>query len=183
MNFSMGSMRNSLALCGFALVLLVLPARGEVYLSPEKFLSESFGGATPPPEFVWLTGALAGQAEAVLGHKPAGLRIRYWALGARSAWILDEIGKTEAITAGVVVEDQKIARMQVLEYRESRGAEVRHAFFTNQFIGLGLQEDTRLSGALDGISGATLSVRAMENMARLALLLARHAQAAQSSAP
>lgn len=176
-------MRTCLALCGFILSLLIQPVRAEIYLTPEKFLSENFDGAPPAPQFVWLAGALAGQVEAVLGHKPSALRIRYWAQGARSAWILDEIGKTEAITAGVLVEDHKIARMQVLEFRESRGAEVRHAFFTNQFIGLGLREDTNLNGPLDGISGATLSVRAMENMARLALLLARHAVAAESSTP
>ncbi|MCK9994168.1 MAG: hypothetical protein Dbin4_02688 [Alphaproteobacteria bacterium] len=170
-------MRTCLALFGFALILLAPPARGEVYLTPEKFLSESFAGAAPPPKIVWLTGTLAQQAEAVLGHKAAALRIRYWADGARSAWILDETGKTEAITAGFVIEDQKIARVQVLEFRESRGSEVRHEFFTNQFIGIGLQEDFRLSEAVDGISGATLSVRAVENMAKLALVLARHVAA------
>lgn len=176
-------MRILLTLIGFTLVMLALPAQSEVYLTPEKFLSESFAAAAPPPKIVWLTGALAQQAEAVLGHKATALRIRYWALGARSAWILDEIGKTESITAGIVIEDQKIAQVRVLEFRESRGGEVRHPFFTNQFIGLGLQENTRLSEPVDGISGATLSVRAVETMAKFALLLARHVGSSESAAP
>lgn len=179
----MAHMRTCLALFGFALILLAPPARGEVYLTPDKFLADSFAGAAPPPKIIWLTGELAQQAEAVLGHKAAALRIRYWADGARSAWILDETGKTEAITAGFVIEDQKIARVQVLEFRESRGGEVRHPFFTNQFIGLSLQENDRLSEPVDGISGATLSVRAVETMAKFALLLARHVRPSESAAP
>lgn len=177
------TMRTLLILFGFTLVMQAMAAQGEVYLTPEKFLSDSFAAGAPTPKILWLTGDLAKQAEAVLGHKPAALRMRYWAVGTRSAWILDEIGKTEAITAGIVIENQKIVRVQVLEYRESRGSEVRHPFFTDQFIGLSLQDNDRLSEPVDGVSGATLSVRAMESMAKFALMLARHVVASESPAP
>lgn len=175
--------RLHLALACLTAALLAMPARGEVYLTPEKFLSESFSGNAPPPRIVWITGALAEQAKAALGHKAGALRLPYWAKDGRSAWILDEIGKTEAITAGIVIEDQKIAQLRVLEFRESRGGEVRHPFFTDQFIGLGLQENTRLSEPIDGVSGATLSVRAVESMAKFALLLAQHVAANEGAAP
>ncbi len=168
-----------LAAC-LASALNIASARGEVYQTPEKFLSESFAGDVPAPEIVWITGDLAARAKALLGHKAAALRLRYWAQGARSAWILNEIGKTEPITAGILIEDQKITRIQILEFRESRGGEVRHPFFTNQFVGLGLQEDDRLTAQVDGISGATLSVRAVLSMAKLSLLLARHVWMAQT---
>jgi FMN-binding domain len=168
-----------LATC-LALALQIASVQSEVYQTPEKFLSESFAGAAPAPEIVWITGDLAARVKALLGHQPSALRLRYWAQGARTAWILNEIGKTEAITAGILIEDQKIARIQILEFRESRGWEVRHDFFTNQFIGLGLQEDDRLTGQVDGISGATMSVRAVSDMAKLALLLARHVALAKT---
>lgn len=174
--------RLHLALACLTAALLAMPAWGEVYLTPEKFLADSFAGVAPPPRIVWITGALAEQAKTVLGHKAGALRLRYWEKDGRSAWILDEIGKTEAITAGFVIEDQKIARVAVLEFRESRGGEVRHPFFTDQFIGLSLREDNRLSEPVDGVSGATLSVRAVENMARLALVLAQHVAANESPA-
>ncbi len=179
----MQNIRLHLALAGLTVALLAMPAQGEVYLTPEKFLSESFSGSAPPPRVVWLTGALAEQAKTALGHKAGALRLRYWAKDGRSAWILDEIGKTEAITAGIVIENRKITQLRVLEFRESRGGEVRHPFFTDQFVGLSLREDTRLSDPVDGISGATLSVRAVENMARLALVLAQHVAATESPAP
>ncbi len=175
--------RSHLALFGLVAAMLVTPARAEVYLTPEKFLSEAFPEGAPPPKILWVTGALADQAAAALGHKASALRLRYWAKASRFAWILDEIGKTEAITAGFVIDEQKISSMRILEFRESRGGEVRHTFFTNQFIGLGLRENDRLTGTVDGISGATLSVRAVESMARLALVLTRHAARDERAPP
>lgn len=165
--------------------IVALPAGGakaEVYQTPESFLAECFSGNVPKPEAVWLTSELAKQAQAMIGHKPQGLRLRYWADARRSAWILDETGKTEPITAGIMIEDQKIAVLRILEFRESRGAEVRHSYFTSQFGGVSLQE-SGLSENVDGIAGATLSVRAVEKMAKLALLLDRHIRQAQKPAP
>jgi hypothetical protein len=99
------------------------------------------------------------------------LRVRYWARGARSAWILNEVGKEKPITVGIVIEAGKISRLKVLAFRESRGDEVRHDFFTRQYQDRRLQEDLQLDRAIDGITGATLSVRALNRLARLALLL------------
>ena len=111
-------------------------------------------------------------AQEVLGHPYPSLRLRYWQSGNRTAWIVDEIGKERPITIGVVVEEGHIIDVQVLAYRESRGGEVRHPFFLNQFAGLSLKNDSRLSGPVDGISGATLSVRALTNVSRFVLYLA-----------
>jgi hypothetical protein len=59
----------------------------------------------------------------------------------------------------------------VLIFRESRGWEVRHDFFTDQFKGVTLNDDRELDLPIDNISGATLSVRALTRLARLALYL------------
>jgi hypothetical protein len=60
--------------------------------------------------------------------------------------------------------------LRVLIYRESRGWEVRHAFFTRQFDQAQL-ENGKLDRSIDGITGATLSVEALQRAARLALWL------------
>jgi hypothetical protein len=99
------------------------------------------------------------------------VRVRYWARGARTAWILEEIGKTQPITTGIVVDQGAIARIAVLVYRESHGWEVRYPFFTTQFKGATLSGTHQLDRSIDGISGATLSVRALTRLARVALLL------------
>lgn len=149
-------------------------ARG-VYPQPEEFLREVFAGRVPPPQVLWLTEARQRDIERILGHRYPSLRLRYWAEAARSAWILEEIGKEEPITVGIVVNDKRIELVRVLVFRESRGDEVRHGFFTDQFKGAALESDMRLDRPIDGISGATLSVRAVTKLARLGLYL--HAQA------
>lgn len=160
-----------------AVLLLTTPAgwaRG-VYQQPEEFIREAFAGRPPAPQVLWLTEARQKDVERILGHRYPSLRLRYWASAARSAWILEEIGKDEPITVGVIVHGGRIELLRVLVFRESRGDEVRHKFFTDQFQGAALEGDMRLDRPVDGISGATLSVRAVTKLARLALYL--HAQA------
>lgn len=150
---------------------LAASAAADVYQEPEDFLRENFASDVPKPAVLWLTGAVREHAKTILGHEPAQMRVRYWRSDQRSAWVLDEIGKEKPITTGIVIEAGRIERIRVLVFRESRGWEVRHTFFTDQFKQRSLTADNRLDGPIDGISGATLSVRAVTNLARLALYL------------
>jgi len=159
----------------FAVAAIVMMAAfsvsGDEYLSRDEFLSLAFGSATPQMQTLWLTGDMRAAAEAAVGWAPAALRLRYWKDATRTAWILEHIGKVKPITLGVAVSDKGIERLEVLAFRESRGWEIRYPFFTEQFTGLTLADDGYLSGPVDGITGATLSVRATEKIARLALWL------------
>ena len=65
----------------------------------------------------------------------------------------------------------ELKTISVLVYRESRGDEVRHAFFTDQFKNAILTEQYQLDKHIDGITGATLSVRALTKISRVALYL------------
>ncbi len=154
----------------FGLLPLAAAARG-TYQTPQDFLAEAFDGQVPEARVLWLTGTRREQVKRILGHPYPALRVRYWLRGARSAWILDETGKDRPITFGVLVENGRLARIRVLVFRESRGAEIRHPFFTEQFEGLKLDPRLALDRSIDGISGATLSVRAMKKIAALALYL------------
>jgi len=145
-------------------------ARG-TYQEPEDFLSESFAGEPPEAEVIWLTGERKGIANKILGHSYTSLRVRYWQQAERSAWILEEVGKDLPITVGVVIDTGHLERIKVLVFRESRGWEIRHPFFTEQFNETRLKENHQLDRQIDGISGATLSVRAMKKLAALALYL------------
>lgn len=148
-------------------------ARG-TYQTPEDFIAESFDSNPPKPKTLWINNDIQDAIEPILGHKLAKLRLVYWLEGKRSAWILEEIGKDHPITIGLVVNEGKIENIKVLIYRESRGWEVRHDFFIRQFQDAQLTEDNKLDRSIDNISGATLSVRAMKKMARLALYLHEH---------
>jgi len=157
-----------------ALLVATLPlalAHAAVYQEPAEFVTESFHGKPPTPKALWLTPELKKQMQEILGHPPTGMRIRYWQDKERTTWVLDEIGKELPITTGIVINNDTIERVRVLIFRESRGWEVRHDFFTDQFRGAGMNGKGSLDRNIDGISGATLSVRAVEKLARVALLL------------
>jgi hypothetical protein len=151
------------------------------YQTPEDFLSESFSGKVPEPGIIWLTGKRKDTVKKILGHRYPALRVRYWRKHQRSAWILEETGKEKPITAGLIVNNGRLERIKVLVYRESRGWEVRYPFFTDQFKGIRLDKTGNLDRYIDGISGATLSVRALKKLAALALYLDAEARATHKS--
>ena len=64
---------------------------------------------------------------------------------------------------------------------QKRGWEVRYPFFTDQFDKASLNEEMQLDRSIDNISGATLSVRAVTKLARVALLLDKAVNAQQES--
>ncbi|MEN8130307.1 MAG: FMN-binding protein [Pseudomonadota bacterium] len=142
-----------------------------IYQQPVDFIAKTFANHPPEPKALFLRGETKKQVKDILGHRYSKLRIRYWLDGKRSVWVLDEIGKERPITAGIVVNKQKIERIKVLIFRESRGWEVRHDFFTEQFIDSALNSRFNLDRQIDGITGATLSVRAVTRLARVALYL------------
>ncbi len=152
---------------------------GGVYQTQESFLAEVFSKDIPKPEVIWPDKTLKKKIAAILGHKYKSLRIRYWKKNNRTAWVLEEIGKDKPITTGFVINNQKIESVRVLIFRESRGWEVRHTFFTEQFDDAILEDDMELSRNINNISGATLSVRAVKKLARLALLLDMHVSVKQ----
>lgn len=172
-----GSLRDNLPMHRVPCLLLLTTwlaigqAVAETLQEPDTFLQEAFAEKVPEPRLLWLTGEVRTQVRTILGHDYASLRVRYWARDGRSAWILDEIGKDLPITTGIVIDGGRIERLRVLIFRESRGWEVRYPFFTDQFKSAGLQPDRYLDREIDGISGATLSVGALERLARLALYL------------
>ena len=152
------------------------PGGGEAgrYLETDEYLHSVFAAELPAAKTLWVSGELRESVERFLGHRFAALRVRYWHDGAKSAWILDEIGKELPITIGVSIENGAIQNVRVLEFRESRGWEVRYPFFTDQFVKARLGPDDKLDRRIDGITGATLSVGAVTRIARVALLLHEH---------
>lgn len=144
------------------------------YIETDEYLSTVFPAEVPVVKTLWIAGDVRERVERMLGHRFAALRVRYWFDGARSAWVLDEIGKELPITIGVSVSNGAIENVRVLEFRESRGWEVRYPFFTDQFVDARLGSDKSLDRRIDGITGATMSVDAVTRIARVALLMHEH---------
>ncbi len=154
-------------------IALVLTGRtqGEerIYKQPSEFIKAAFGGKIPATSVLRLTGGVKSRARNIMAHEYRESRARYWKQGSRTVWILEEIGKTEPITTGILVENGRIGSVEILIYRESHGWEVSKPFFTRQFSNASLKSGDRLSTQVRNIAGATLSVRAVTKLARLAL--------------
>jgi len=142
-----------------------------VYQTPKAFISKAFSGEIPEVKVLWLTTQDKATIAEILQHKYNRMRIRYWQQGDETVWVLDEIGKEKPITIGVHIKKKKISHFKVLTFRESRGDEVRHDFYAKQFLNAKLKENNQLTQHIDGITGATLSVRATTKVARIALWL------------
>ncbi len=124
---------------------------------------------------LWLKSDLQNRIKTILGHPYRKIRITYrWSIIDKklvSLWFLDEIGKERPISFGIWVEGGKVQQIRVLAFRESRGGEIAMPAFEQQFTGNFLKADGNFVNQIDGITGATLSVRAMKKIAKLAIML------------
>ncbi|MBQ0724809.1 MAG: FMN-binding protein [Cycloclasticus sp.] len=160
-----------------SLMLFLHTAEAKVFeVSNQSFLAKVFDKQPLKPKVIWLDQEKKHVIESILQHRAPYIRVKYWQKGTKTAWILNEIGKEKPITVGVVIEQSKIKQLSVLAFRESRGWEVKHDFFTRQFNDVTISDELQLNQTIDGISGATLSVRALTKIARIALYLEQHTQ-------
>lgn len=141
----------------------------------ESFVAAQFTNA-PAPSTMVITGQVATAIQEILGHPYARKHILYWQAEGKTVWVLETRGRSNMITAGFVVRDGRLEKTEVLVYREHRGGEIKARSFTRQFQGVSLTEDRQLDHRIDGITGATISVNAMKNLARLALYLTAHSR-------
>lgn len=82
------------------------------------------------------------------------------------------IGKHQPITFLVSLNPEgSIRRTKVLAYRESVGGEIQNSKFLDQFKAKSLKDPFCIGRDIDGITGATLSVRATAAASKKAVLL------------
>jgi electron transport complex protein RnfG len=95
--------------------------------------------------------------------------------GILGSFIVDEvIGKHELITYAVAIDPQGVVRgIEILDYRETRGGEVRDPRWRAQFVGKGPRDALRLGEDIQNLSGATLSSRHITDGVRRLVVLHR----------
>ena len=152
------------------------------YLSVQQAQQEAFPGADgframPAPDAAALAavGAPAGWSPQVFEASTGGKKL---------GWLIVDqvIGKSEAITYALALDPAgAVISLEVLEYRESHGGEVRMPAWRKQFVGKTAGDAATLNREIKIISGATLSCRHLtEGVQRLlrlhqAVLQARRA--------
>lgn len=154
---------------GLSFLTSVSVASDRVYEKPSAFMLRHFS-SVPKTQVITLNSAQKKQLKSIFRHSYKEQKVRFWKHGSKTAFILNEVGKSRPITTGVIVKGGKISELKVLVYRESHGWEVSKPFFTKQFVGATLNGQS-LSQPIDGIVGATLSVNAMKKIGAAALYL------------
>ena len=163
------------SLCTLLLIVGLPVSAGTTYYTPAQISAEVFSESEPEKSALWMTPERRQQAEALLGDAPRQARLRYLTAEGRYLWTLSEIGKEKPITFGIITSSGRIERIEVMVFREVRGDEIRLPQYTRQYKDIALTDSGDLSLHIDGISGATYSVRTMKKVAKLALLLDRWA--------
>src|SRR5215467_5140482 len=84
-----------------------------------------------------------------------------WRVGGGGWFIVDEVvGKHEFITYAVGLNpDGSVKQIEVMDYRETYGGEIRNENWRAQFVGKTSQSQLKLDRDIKNISGATLSCR------------------------
>lgn len=80
----------------------------------------------------------------------------------RLGWLIVDrvIGKSELITYALALDAAgAVCSLEILDYRETHGSEVRLAAWRRQFVGKTVQAPVQLDHDIRNISGATLSSR------------------------
>jgi len=98
--------------------------------------------------------------------------------GATEGWLIVDqvIGKAEAITYALALDAHgAVTRLEVLEYRETHGSEIRLPAWRKQFVGKTAADPVRLDSDIHNVSGATLSCRHVTDGVRRLLSLYSHA--------
>jgi Na+-translocating ferredoxin:NAD+ oxidoreductase RnfG subunit len=161
---------NGKHISGWLLLAVVLlaatPGRAERYLTSDEAKQLCFPKADRFQEQVHQFTAEQKKAIAKQAGSPVRLRgQRYWiasqGTNVLGVLVADHVlGKHEIIDYVVALApDGKVLQIEILEYRESHGYEIRGEKWREQFKGKTTTDKLRLHGDIYNISGATISCR------------------------
>lgn len=168
-------MRGQFLLIPLASIAIVAPAHATVYLTVEQAQKLLF----PDAEFVADNRAITPEQERAI-ERASGVSVRnrtlnVWRVSTGGWFIVDQvIGRHDNIPYAIGLEaDGSVRGIEILEYRESYGGQVREPLWRAQFIGKRNGAALALNRDIKNISGATLSCRHIADGVKR--LLATHA--------
>jgi Na+-translocating ferredoxin:NAD+ oxidoreductase RnfG subunit len=135
------------------------PACAEAFMTVAQAQAALFPGETLTPSPITLT-----DEQVKVIEKDASVRVRnrdvkVWRARGGGVLIVDQVpGKHEMITFALALEkDGAVRQVEILEYRETYGYEIKHPAWRAQFAGKKPGAPLKLDKDVKNISGATLS--------------------------
>lgn len=131
------------------------------YYTTEQAQQAIFAGEKMTPASVTLTDEQARKIEKMTDVNVRHNEIKAWRASGGGWFILDEVvGKHEFITYAIGLNaDGSVKQIEIVDYRESYGYEVRNPEWRKQFVGKTTADPLKLNQDVRNISGATLSCR------------------------
>jgi hypothetical protein len=136
-------------------------AYATTYLTVEQAQQAIFPGAKLDQAFVRLTTDQQREIEKLAGLPVPHSEIRVWRVPGGGLFIVDDVvGKHELISYALGLNaDGSVRQIEILDYRESYGWEIRNANWRRQFVGKTPADPVRFDKDIRNISGATMSCR------------------------
>lgn len=164
-----------------AIVAVATPAYAKVYLSVEQAQQLMFPGATFTQQPLTLTDDQVHAIEKASQTDVLSHQVQLWKVSTGGWVIVDQVvGKHEFIPIAVGLDDSgAVKSIEILEYREAFGDQVRNPQWLAQFYGKRNGATLTLTKDIQNISGATLSSKHItDGMRRLlatyAIAIASH---------
>lgn len=165
-----------------AALVVAAPACATTYLSPDQARELMFPGATFTQADVTLAADQVKAVESASGVSMVSPTLHVWHGPAGELFIVDQVlGKHEFITYAVGIDGAGAVKdVEILQYNESYGDQIRNAAWRAQFMGKTYGAPLKFDSDIKNISGATLSCKHItEGVKRLlaayALVLRNHA--------
>jgi Na+-translocating ferredoxin:NAD+ oxidoreductase RnfG subunit len=142
-------------------VLAPIPyvAYAEVYLTESQAVNILFPDIKLEPTWINLTPQEIKAVEKLSGKKWMASKVRIWRGPNHEMVVIDRVlGKHEYITYAVAItSDAKVKGIEIMEYKETYGYQIREAKWRGNFVGKGINNPLKLDKDVPNISGATLS--------------------------
>ena len=143
------------------LALLSAPTAvyANAYMSVEQAQAAMFPGEAMHTDARLLSGDQISAIKRASGEAPLSKMLKAWRTASGGWFIVDEVvGKHEFITFALALDGTGAVKgIEILDYREAYGGEVRNAKWRAQFMGKRAGAPLRLGNEIKNISGATLS--------------------------
>ena len=144
-----------------AALVCAVPGHATTYLTVEQAQQAIFPGAQLTRADVELTDEQREAIEDASGVDVRNRKEQVWKVEGGGWLIVDEVlGKHEFITYALGLDaNGAVKQIEIMDYRETYGYEVRDAKWRAQFVGMTSHAMPKLGANVKNVSGATLSCR------------------------
>ena len=136
-----------------------LNAYAEIYMTPDQALNSLFPATKMKETKYVLSDEEVKKIEASSDQTVRSKTLQVWVSEKKDIFFIDQVlGKHEFITYATAVSNSgKILGIEILEYRETYGKQIKEAQWRKQFVGKDSKSALKVNNDIVNISGATLS--------------------------